>query len=244
MLNHTLKMDLDNDRHLIVGDLHGRYDQLIQLLDKANYDPAKDLVYSVGDMIDRGKKNVECVRFFQQERCYAVQGNHEMMMCYVDWRNTWLDNGGLACLSQLMDEGIDQEVFRNELREFPWVIDVGDEDEEHAFRIVHAEFPPGWSEEFFQATLRGAINAEDPTFSRLIWSRKLINAAAANIAAARPPAWEIPFHPDRYRINFTGHTPVKKAFRCGDHYFLDTWFGGKQTMIDAVTKEIFTVDIV
>ena len=243
MLNHTLKMDLENDRHLIVGDMHGRYDHFLKLLEIANYDPAKDVIYSVGDLIDRGPKSVECVEFFQQERCYAIKGNHEMMMLDPAWSETWLDNGGMQCLTSIMDRGIDQDAFRDILRKFPWVIDVGEDDEEHAFRIVHAEMPPGWPEEYWQRMLDGALNHDDPSFARIIWSRRLIQAAAANANNLLPVAHGIQFHGNRYRNVFTGHTPCQKVFKCGDHWFLDTWFGGTLSMIDAVTKEVFTVDI-
>jgi len=239
MENHTLKLDLDNDRHLIIGDQHGRYDILMALLDKANYDPAKDILYSVGDMIDRGPDSVKMVEFFQQERCYAVKGNHELMMMDTEWSETWLNNGGLVCLTDLERNDRSHEWLKDIIRPLPWVIDVGDNDEEHAFRIVHAEHPPGWSESFFQRTLNDAINHDDTTFSRLLWSRKLIQAATVNINVLRPSAHGIEFHPERYRQVFTGHTPIHKAFKCGDHWFLDTWRSKSMTMIDAVTNEKF-----
>ncbi len=244
MLNHTLKLDLGTDRHLIVGDLHGRYDQLMRLLELANYDPASDVLYSVGDLIDRGPKSVECVEFFENnERCYAIKGNHELMMMYGDWFTTWLGNGGRACLESLEANGRDMAWLHSIFQNWPWVIDVGENEEEHAFRIIHAEIPPAWPESYFQNMLDYAINPEDPGFQRCVWSRKLINHAAANVAIGRPPEDGVEFNLDRHRVIFTGHTPCNRAFSCGDHWFLDTWSGGVQTLIDAVTKETWTVDI-
>lgn len=244
MFDHTLKLDFGTDRHLIVGDLHGRYAQFIQLLENANYDPAKDILYSVGDLIDRGPKSVECVQFFaNNERCYAIKGNHELMLLDAEWVETWLGNGGIACLNSLTDHDKRVEWLQDIVRPWPWVIDVGEDDDEHAFRIIHAEMPAGWPESYFQNMLSMALNHNDPAFNRCVWSRKLINAAAGNLAVSAPTNQGIEFHKERYRTVFTGHTPCLSAFQCGDHWFLDTYRGHHLTLIDAITKETFTVDI-
>lgn len=241
MIDHTLKLTLDDDRHLIVGDIHGRYDLFMRLLEKANYDPARDIVYSVGDLIDRGPDSVKVVDFFLQERCYAVKGNHEHMMLTSEWYETWVDNGGMQCLGDLKRHGRNVEWLKSVIRPMPWVIDVGEDDEEHAFRVVHAEMPAGWSEEYFQNMLNTAINGEDPGFARLIWSRRLVHAAIENLMRMRPGNYEIPFDPNRTRNVFVGHTPINNIIFCGDTWFLDTWASKSMSLIDAVTKEKFQV---
>lgn len=45
----------------VVGDLHGCYTLLMNELDKVSFDPARDLLISVGDLVDRGAENVECL---------------------------------------------------------------------------------------------------------------------------------------------------------------------------------------
>lgn len=239
MINHTLELSLDDDRHLVVGDLHGRYEVFMRLLDKANYDPAKDIIYSVGDMIDRGPDSVKCVEFFHQDRCYAIKGNHEHMMLTNEWRETWVANGGIECMDSVHAAGRDEGWLKDMVRDFPWVIDVGDNDEEHAFRVVHAEMPSAWSESYFQRILNEAINGSDPGFARLIWSRTLVADAVENISRMRPAHYEIEFHPDRFRNVFTGHTPVHNIIKCGDTWMLDTWRSKSLSMIDAVSKEKF-----
>ncbi len=47
----------------VVGDLHGCYTLLMNELDKVSFDPARDLLISVGDLVDRGAENVECPGF-------------------------------------------------------------------------------------------------------------------------------------------------------------------------------------
>ncbi len=42
----------------VVGDLHGCYTRLMSELHRVDFDPAQDLLISVGDLIDRGTENV------------------------------------------------------------------------------------------------------------------------------------------------------------------------------------------
>jgi hypothetical protein len=65
-------------RTLIVGDIHGCYDELLHLVARADLGP-DDRIVSVGDLVDRGPKSYEVVRYFASdpERRLAVLGNHE-----------------------------------------------------------------------------------------------------------------------------------------------------------------------
>jgi len=64
-------------RTFIVGDIHGCYDELLELLDQANIQE-NDLVISVGDIVDRGPKSLEEYRYFKaRENTLVLMGNHE-----------------------------------------------------------------------------------------------------------------------------------------------------------------------
>lgn len=82
----------------VVGDLHGCYTLLMNELHRVDFDPAQDLLISVGDLIDRGTENVECLELLQMPWFRAVMGNHERLM--IDALspagnvNNWLMNGG------------------------------------------------------------------------------------------------------------------------------------------------------
>ncbi len=41
-------------RDFVVGDIHGSFGALEQLLQRLNFDPDCDRVFAVGDLIDRG----------------------------------------------------------------------------------------------------------------------------------------------------------------------------------------------
>ena len=70
------------DRLLVIGDIHGEYDQLQEVLKKADYDQKQDQLILVGDYIDRGnqsRKVVKSVRELVENGAIALKGNHEDM---------------------------------------------------------------------------------------------------------------------------------------------------------------------
>ena len=46
-----------------VGDLQGCYDELQLLLERVSFNPTQDKLYLVGDLVARGDKSLECLRF-------------------------------------------------------------------------------------------------------------------------------------------------------------------------------------
>ncbi|MER5626486.1 metallophosphoesterase family protein [Streptosporangium sp. NPDC002544] len=64
-------------RTVIVGDIHGCFDELLELLEKVDLRP-DDLLVSVGDLVDRGPAPGEVVRLFRERpNSVVVMGNHE-----------------------------------------------------------------------------------------------------------------------------------------------------------------------
>ncbi|KAI5464088.1 Metallo-dependent phosphatase-like protein [Mariannaea sp. PMI_226] len=68
----------ENGRRLIViGDIHGMLEPLNELLKKSQFDPEKDHVISVGDMINKGPDSAKVVERLMELNATAVRGNHE-----------------------------------------------------------------------------------------------------------------------------------------------------------------------
>jgi len=64
-------------RTLIIGDIHGCYDELRDLFDAVAL-AADDRVVSVGDLVDRGPQPGEVVRWFRERAgAVVIMGNHE-----------------------------------------------------------------------------------------------------------------------------------------------------------------------
>ena len=60
-----------------VGDLHGCYNLLMQKLHDIGFDFEKDHLVSVGDLVDRGPQNLQCIKLLSQSWFSTVRGNHE-----------------------------------------------------------------------------------------------------------------------------------------------------------------------
>ena len=75
-----------NNRIIAIGDIHGCYYTLINLLDKIKYNKEYDIIIFLGDYIDRGKHSYEVVSYLCSlqrdvgiDRCICLVGNHEDM---------------------------------------------------------------------------------------------------------------------------------------------------------------------
>ena len=60
-----------------VGDIHGCYNLLMSRLEEINFDFENDLLVAVGDLVDRGNQNVECIELLSKPWFTSVRGNHE-----------------------------------------------------------------------------------------------------------------------------------------------------------------------
>ncbi|CAA6799126.1 MAG: Serine/threonine protein phosphatase [uncultured Sulfurovum sp.] len=93
----------------VVGDVHGEYKSLINLVAKT---PEYSQLIFVGDLVDRGSQSAHVVRFVRTHELPCVLGNHEVMMIehgsqfvkdiknnnVIEQDNIWLKNGGRETL--------------------------------------------------------------------------------------------------------------------------------------------------
>lgn len=63
-----------------VGDIQGCYHSFLQLLDEISFDPSRDQLWLVGDIINRGANSLEVLRWVvaHREQVICVLGNHDL----------------------------------------------------------------------------------------------------------------------------------------------------------------------
>jgi len=91
--------------YLVIGDIAGRYKELVQLINLA---PEDAQIISCGDLVDRGEDTKSVLDLFMKEKYQAVRGNHEDMMidCYRKGckyeEGLWLLNGGVETVKSFL----------------------------------------------------------------------------------------------------------------------------------------------
>ena len=75
--------ELAGRKLLVVGDVHGCYDELVELLDICNGRSPDVCVVFVGDLINKGPKSAEVVKLVREMNAYSVRGNHDECSLYT-----------------------------------------------------------------------------------------------------------------------------------------------------------------
>ncbi|MFC2080386.1 metallophosphoesterase family protein [Bacteroidota bacterium] len=97
-----------SNRLFAIGDIHGCFDSLKELLEHKIQLKKTDKLILLGDYIDRGTKSREVVDFIMalQENGYSIEpilGNHESMLLDAHENNEllsrWIQNGGTETLN-------------------------------------------------------------------------------------------------------------------------------------------------
>jgi len=121
-----------------VGDVQGCYDELQALLAKVAFHPARDVLWFVGDLVNRGPKSLEVLRFVRSlgERAVTVLGNHDFHLI-AQFEGVERAREGDTLESVLAAP--DAKVLVDWLRQRP-MMHLGRD-----FALVHAGLLPQWS---------------------------------------------------------------------------------------------------
>ncbi|MGJ0492916.1 symmetrical bis(5'-nucleosyl)-tetraphosphatase [Methylobacter sp.] len=145
-----------------IGDLQGCYDELLRLLDAIAFNESTDQLWFAGDLVNRGPKSLETLRFVKAlgDAAVTVLGNHDLHLLAASCSPRLANKHGT--LTQVL-EAPDRDELLDWLRHRP-LFHYND-----AFCLLHAGLPPQWD---FNKTRKMALFAEralrSPDYQRLL----------------------------------------------------------------------------
>ena len=207
-----------------IGDIQGCFDELTRLLAKVDFKPSQDTLWLVGDLIARGPKSLETLRFVQSLAGSArlVLGNHELHLFTVH-AGFHLPNPKDNLTALLAADDINSII--NWLREQPLCQIMP----QQQLVMTHAGVPPQWSLGTLQTqakTVHEQLSA--PDYLKLIKSmyRNDINQWYAELSQHEQAIYTINaltrmryLHPD-LRLDFS----EKSSPQNNKHSALTPWF--------------------
>ena len=124
----------------VIGDLQGCVEELLELLRRIRFDPRRDRLWFVGDLVNRGPASLEILRFVSSlgDAAVTVLGNHDLHLLAVSAgkvkarRKDTLDD--ILCAP-------DRDFLLDWLRRRPLL----HRDRRLGFVMVHAGLPPQWT---------------------------------------------------------------------------------------------------
>lgn len=205
MIKHFDKNE--NGRDFVVGDIHGCFDLLRDKLKEINFDTKTDRLFSVGDLVDRGDKSAECVKWLNKSWFHAVRGNHEQMA--IDYalgscdKYGYIRNGGQWFID--LPE-CDQILFKFIFERLPIVIEI--ETNNGLVGIVHAEQPfNSWTK--LRERLSDDSGVKRSIIECCLWDRTRFEQQDKSVIDGV------------YRV-YCGHTPTNTPVELGNVMYIDT----------------------
>lgn len=227
-------------RDFVIGDIHAHKKRFLRALESVNFNPSKDRLFCLGDLIDRGRQPLFILTLLHKEDWfYSIRGNHEQMIVnryelpvgklpYTCAMQTRYEAEGLHAYNggkwfdKLRDSA--QDHIYQLVKRLPFAMQV--ECDAGMVGLVHAEVP----EEF--ESWNGFIEdleENSKTRENALWSRLAIESVFNAEAQLFWREWSSDFE-DAPRFiegidaTIHGHTPVREVIRCGNQLWIDTAF--------------------
>lgn len=216
----------DKGRDFVVADIHGCFDLFEKALKAVGFDPDKDRVFAIGDLIDRGPQSDKCIEYLDKPWFHAIRGNHEDVFCYIVTKDGDIDLSRKVTkvpsfMQWILDETPeDRAALREKLLQLPAVIEIRHK-EGGRTGLVHGDVPHGMHWDAFTEL----IDAQDGDTYRIAnWSHHRFNDN--NDSGVRG-------------VNrvFLGHSPTEGPKKLGNCFFIDT--GGAFRAVGESTLDFY-----
>lgn len=235
-------------RELVIGDVHGAFKALKQVLERCEYNPKKDKLIFLGDYVDGWSETSELVQYLielkkENDDIIFVRGNHDVW-CY-DYLHfgriplIWTQQGGQATIDSYIKTGLlvnqeHRDFFKNQ-------VDYYLDDENRLF--IHGGwcYLIGFPEGALTKVNAGSIAKE------CHWDRSIFETARTVhlMCKNNPDAWKKFDALNEFKEVYVGHTARKN----GPENYLNLWnvdtgagWNGKLTAMNINTKEIYQSD--
>lgn len=176
-----------------IGDVQGCFDELQALLTHIQFDITKDSLWFVGDLVNRGPKSLETLRFIKNlPRAKVVLGNHDLHLLALATGHTYAHHTLNAILTA---------PDRDELIDWLRCVPLLHHDAALNFVMVHAGISPQWD----LATAKACADEISQLLQSDHW-RELINSMYGN----EPNLWDVSLTgPARWRFIINAFTRMR-----------------------------------
>ena len=125
----------------VVGDIQGCFTELQQLLNATQFNPQHDFLWCAGDLVNRGPRSLETLRFFKSlgEHGVSVLGNHDLhLLAIACGHHEYFKKQDT--LDEIL-EAPDRDELLTWLRHRPLL----HHDANLSISLIHAGLPPQWT---------------------------------------------------------------------------------------------------
>lgn len=225
-------------RRLVIGDIHGGYKSMIQVLERAKFNPQDDLLIGIGDYVDGWSETSKVIDYLMKLKNFkGVIGNHDYWAS--DWmvgfysERMWIKQGGQATIDSYKGNILLQDVIKHGewLKSLPYFLEIDNK------LFVH-----GGSKDLH--------NIKNEFGLDITWDRNLWGKVATKYFDFKSYPFKIETAP--YDEVYLGHTttsrarPDLKPIMLDNYFLIDQGGGmeGKLTVMDIDTKEYWQSDLV